>query len=141
MELIENYVNSRDFYSQTNYFILVVLNEFTVFIFQGKNRNWRLIRKMLATIGKKETPTITGWFRVQAKGVGYQKKNFKVKWYTQFYKNYLFHSVLYNFDDTIFDGRLGEALSDGCIRLSEVDAKFIYDHVPYNTLVLIIPTL
>lgn len=141
MEIIENYVNIRDFYSKTDYFILVVLSEFTVYIFQGKNHNWKIKRKMLATIGKKETPTITGWFTVQAKGVGYRKKDFKVKWYTQFYKNYLFHSVLYNFDDTIFDGRLGLALSDGCIRLSEEDAKFIYDKIPYGTLVVIIPTL
>lgn len=115
------------------------LDKHKVYIYKGKNHNYQKIKEFLATIGKKETPTIRGIFTIQAKGPGYvkAKEGFKVKWYTQFYKNYLFHSILFNLDDTIFDGRLGMDLSDGCIRLSEEDAKYIYDHVPYGTLVVI----
>ena len=80
-----------------------------VYIFNGQNKDWKLIKKFLATIGKKATPTVTGTFTIKAKGVGYAKvkEGFKVKWYTQFYKNYLFDSILYNLDGTIYDGRLG----------------------------------
>ncbi len=135
----EAYINSRDFFSKTKYFIYVNLSKFTVSIFSGRNKEWQLIKQYPATIGKKQTPTVTGSFTVKAKGEGYAKpkEGFKVKWYTQFYRGYLFHSILFNFDGTIFDGRLKMALSDGCIRLNELDAKYIYDFVPYGSLVVI----
>jgi len=111
-----------------------------VYIFNGENKDWKLIKTYLATIGKKETPTLTGMFTIKVKGAGYSKTNegFKVKWYTQFYQNYLFHSILFNLDGTIYDGRLGMALSDGCIRLNEEDAKYIFDNIPSGTLVIIL---
>ena len=42
----------------------------------------------------------------------------------------LFHSIIYNLDGSIRDGRLGMKLPDGCIRLAKVNAKWIYDNVP-----------
>ena len=51
--------------------------------------------------------------------------------------NYLFHSIIYNLDGSIRDGRLGMKLSDGCIRLAKVNAKWIYDNVPAGSTVYI----
>ncbi len=136
----EAYVNSRDFYSETDYFIWADSNFHYVYIFKGKNREWNIIKKYLATFGKPSTPTLLGIFTVGAKGLGYGGPiyGFKVKWYTQYYKNYFFHSILFNLDEkTVFDGRLGMDLSDGCIRLAEENAKYIYDYIPYKSLVLV----
>ncbi|QVK18589.1 peptidoglycan-binding protein [Mycoplasmatota bacterium] len=133
------YINSRDFYSQTDYLIYSNLEKHLVSIFKGSNKSWELIKTYLATIGKPSTPTIKGIFTIKAKGPGYGgiKNGFKVKWYTQFYRNYLFHSILFNLNGTVFDDRLGMDLSDGCIRLKAEDAKYIYDKIPYGTLVII----
>ena len=49
----------------------------------------------------------------------------------------LFHSIIYNLDGSIRDGRLGMKLSDGCIRLAKVNAKWIYDNVPAGSTVYI----
>ncbi|WP_334296422.1 L,D-transpeptidase [Mediterraneibacter catenae] len=60
-------------------------------------------------------------------------------YYTQFYGNYLFHSVLYNPGSmsSIQDGRLGINASHGCVRLSLSNAKWIYDNIPSSTKVVV----
>ncbi|HCQ88771.1 MAG TPA: hypothetical protein DIU45_02140, partial [Clostridium sp.] len=45
----------------------------------------------------------------------------------------LFHSILYNLDGSIRDGRLGMAISNGCVRLALENAKWIYDNIPEGT--------
>ncbi len=133
------YVNSRDFYSRTDYFIYTHVEEYLVYLFKGYHKSWELIKKYETAIGKPLTPTLKGFFTVKAKGPGYSKvkEGFKVKWYTQYYENYLFHSILFNLDGTVFDGRLGLPISEGCLRLKEEDAKYIYDYIPYGSLVVI----
>ncbi|SFA96169.1 L,D-transpeptidase catalytic domain [Clostridium frigidicarnis] len=64
-------------------------------------------------------------------------KGYKCFYYTQFKGNYLFHSILYNLDGSIRDGRLGMSISDGCIRLAKENAKWIYDNIPIETKVYI----
>lgn len=59
-------------------------------------------------------------------------------YYTQFYNDYLFHSVLYNEGTRVVqDGRLGQHLSHGCVRLAIENAKWIYDNIPCGTKVVI----
>ncbi|MCD8365775.1 MAG: L,D-transpeptidase family protein, partial [Clostridiales bacterium] len=60
-------------------------------------------------------------------------------YYTQFYGNYLFHSVLYypGSMTRVKDGRLGMNLSHGCVRLSMTNAKWIYDNIPIGTKVYV----
>ena len=45
--------------------------------------------------------------------------------------------IIYNLDNTVRDGRLGFKISNGCIRLAKVNAKWIYDNIPYGTTVYI----
>lgn len=135
---ITKYVNSNNLSSATNYLILVTLSNFKVNIFQGGKNNWTLIHSYLCTIGKKSTPTPKGSFTVGAKGLYFGvEKGYKCWYYTQFKGNYLFHSIIYNLDGSIRDGRLGMALSDGCIRLTKINAKWIWDNVPQGTKVII----
>lgn len=60
---------------------------------------------------------------------------------TRFWDSFLFHSVPYyteHQDDLEYDqyNQLGTAASLGCIRLSVVDAKWIYDNCPIGTRVV-----
>jgi lipoprotein-anchoring transpeptidase ErfK/SrfK len=134
----ENYVNSNNFSSDTNYFIWVDLKNFKVNIFQGTTNKWNMLHSYLCTIGKNSTPTPKGTYKIGIKGLYFGvNKGYKCWYYTQFKGNYLFHSIIYNLDGSVRDGRLGMKLSDGCIRLAKVNAKWIYDNVPKDTKVVI----
>lgn len=101
------------------------------------------LRAMLCSVGEEgNTPLGT-----------YAVTYFKTRWLhmvddsygqynTQFYGNFLFHSVCYSdkSEDTLFTEEyndLGNAVSQGCIRLQTADAKWIYDNCPTGTTVVI----
>ena len=133
-----NYVNKNNILSATDYLILVNLRSFKVNIYKGSTNKWNLIHSYICTIGKTSTPTPKGTFTVGIKGLYFGvDKGYKCWYFTQFKGNYLFHSIIYNLDGSIRDGRLGRKLSDGCIRLSKENAKWIYDNVPRGTKVII----
>ena len=134
----KSYVNSNNFSSATNYFIWVELKHFNVNIFEGSTNKWVLIQSYLCTIGKKSTPTPKGTYTIGIKGLYFGvNKGYKCWYYTQFKGNYLFHSIIYNLDGSVRDGRLGMALSDGCIRLAKENAKWIWDNISSGTKVVI----
>lgn len=133
-----NYVNLNNFSSTTNYLIWVNLKDFKVNIFDGSTNKWNLVHSYLCTIGKPSTPTPKGTYTIGIKGLYFGvNKGYKCWYYTQFKGNYLFHSIIYNLDGSVRDGRLGMALSDGCIRLTKVNAKWIWDNIPSGTKVVI----
>lgn len=133
-----SYVNSRNFSSATNYLIWVDLKSFKVNIFNGSTNKWTLLHSYLCTIGKPSTPTPKGNFTIGIKGLYFGvNRGYKCWYYTQFKGNYLFHSIIYNLDGSVRDGRLGMALSDGCVRLAKVNAKWIFDNIPSGTKVVI----
>nr|WP_195262982.1 L,D-transpeptidase [Clostridium sp. 1001275B_160808_H3] len=132
------FVNSGSFSSPTKYFIWVDTKKFKVNIFQGSTNKWNLIHSYICTIGKKATPTPKGTFSIGIKGLYFGvEKGYKCWYYTQFKGNYSFHSIIYNLDGSVRDGRLGMALSDGCVRLAKENAKWIYDNIPEGTKVYI----
>jgi lipoprotein-anchoring transpeptidase ErfK/SrfK len=132
------FVNSGNFSSETNYFIWVDLKNFKTNIFKGSIKNWKLVNSYICTIGKPSTPTPKGTYAIGIKGLYFGvKKGYKCWYYSQFKGNYLFHSIIYNLNGTIRDGRLGMALSDGCVRLAKKNAKWIYDNIPERTKVYI----
>ena len=133
-----NYVNLNNFSSTTNYLIWVNLKDFKVNIFDGSTNKWNLVHSYLFTIGKPSTPTPKGTYTIGIKGLYFGvDKGYKCWYYTQFKGNYLFHSIIYNLDGSVRDGRLGMKLSDGCIRLAKINAKWIYDNIPMGTKVVI----
>jgi lipoprotein-anchoring transpeptidase ErfK/SrfK len=133
-----NYVNTNNISSATNYLIWVNLKSFKVNIYKGSVSKWNLIHSYICTIGKPSTPTPKGTFIVGIKGLYFGvNKGYKCWYFTQFKGNYLFHSIIYNLDGSVRDGRLGMKLSDGCIRLAKENAKWIYDNVPKGTKVII----
>lgn len=130
----ENRVNSVDLSSYTNYLIMVNIAEQKVYIYNGTNRNWKLINEFSCASGTSGTPTVTGHFFVGNKGPQFSTPNGVVcRYFTQIQGNYLFHSVLFDKNGNLVDGTLGNGVSHGCVRLALEDAKYIYDNVPIGS--------
>ena len=133
-----NFANSNNYASPTGYLIWVDIKKFKVNIYRGSKNRWTLVKSYLCTLGKDVTPTPTGIFSIGIKGLSFgEEKGYKCYYYTSFKGNYLFHSIIYNLDGSVRDGRLGKKLSDGCVRLAKENAKWIFDNVPANTKVVI----
>ena len=123
--------------SSTPYIIAVNRGTRKVGIYQGWRGNWRNIQYWSCTVGAPSSPTVGGVFRVGSRGYYFDSGASRCYWWTQFYGNYLFHSTLYNKNGTPRDSRLGMALSHGCVRLNITNAKWIYDHIPSGTTVIV----
>ena len=127
------YANS--FYSDTNYLIIVDTDSKWVTIYKGAKGFRYEVRSFPCSSGAYSTPTVTGTFEVGEKGYVFGHGNYRCYYYTQFYGDYLFHSVLYRPGGGILDGRLGYHISHGCVRLDIDDAEWIYDNVPSGSTV------
>lgn len=123
--------------STTPYLLMVNRSRHKVYIFQGYRGNWKQIREWYCGDGAASTPTVEGTFKVQSRGYYFDSGSARCYWWTQFYGNYLFHSVLYHKDGTLMDGRVGMALSHGCVRLEIQNAKWIYDTIPSGSTVVV----
>ena len=129
---------ANSYASNTNYLILVNGATHKVGIFNGSQGNWTMIAYWDCSDGKTSTPTVRGQFTVAAKGYYFDSGDARCFYYTQFYGDYLFHSVLYDKKTgKLADGRLGMGLSHGCVRLQIDNAKWIYDNIPAGTKVVV----
>lgn len=87
------------------------------------------------------TPTVLGEYRVTGKGYSFGSGHtcyyYYYYYYTQFFGDYLIHSVTYYQNTfTIMEGKMGVNISHGCVRLPIDHAKWIYDNIPYYTKVV-----
>ena len=124
--------------SSTPYILMVNRSTHKVGIFQGWRGSWTPIQYWDCGDGAPSTPTVTGVFTVKSRGYYFDSGNARCYWYTQFYGNYLFHSVLYSkYNGSLLDGRVGMALSHGCVRLKIENAKWIYDNIPSGSTVVV----
>lgn len=130
---------AQSYGSSTKWLILVDTKKNKVGIYSGSKNNWIQAKYWSCTSGARRTPTVKGTFTVKGKGLRFGSSSYTCWYYTQFYGNYLFHSVLYKpgSKTTIKDGRLGINASHGCVRLSLSNAKWIYDNIPKGTKVVI----
>lgn len=123
--------------SRSRYLIGVDTAKCRVGIFQGSAGNWRPVKWWLCGPGKMSTPTVKGSFTVQGRGYSFGS-GFTCYYWTQFYGNYLFHSVTYRQGTRhILDPTLGRPVSHGCVRLDINNAKWIYDNIPRGTKVVV----
>lgn len=131
-------LRAQAYSSNTNYLLMVDRAACRVGVFTGRTGAWNLNYFWSCSPGAPSTPTVGGVFKVQSKGYYFDSGSSRCYWYTQFYGNYLFHSVLYNkYTGALADGRLGMHLSHGCVRLEIGNAKWIYDTVPSGTTVVV----
>ncbi len=123
--------------SRTSWILAVDTNSCTVGIFRGSQNNWALDRSFVCSVGAWGSPTKRGDFTVGVKGYVFGH-GYSCYYFTQFSGNYLFHSVKY-YQGTfnIMDGRLGQHVSAGCVRLDINDAKWIYNNIPGGSRVIV----
>lgn len=119
--------------SATNYFIAVDIKNHRTMIFKRSGGTWKLSKNWVCSTGAPGSPTPTGNWTVGIKGYSFGE-GYTCYYYTQFWGDYLFHSVkYYQGTRTIKDGRLGKDVSEGCVRLDIKNAKWIYDYIPEGT--------
>ena len=133
---------AQQFASRTRYLILVNRSEHKLYLYEGSQNNWKQKFVWLCGDGRDNAQTVEGEFTIN-----YQFPYFIAKktqgrcWYcSSFYGNYIIHSVLYSGAESpveVWDGRLGQGVSDGCVRLALENAKWIYDNCPVGTKVVV----
>ncbi|NMA83534.1 MAG: L,D-transpeptidase family protein [Epulopiscium sp.] len=117
----------------------VSLKEYNeVIIYQGTKE----IRRMKASGGRPEEPTVLGTFYLQDRGPYFFSERFGegATYWVRIIDQYLFHGIPRDKNWNIIEEeekKLGGAASHGCIRLSEEDAKWFYDNIPHGTMVII----
>lgn len=128
---------AQSYYSSTNWLMLTDTSGCRTAIYYGHHGAWKPVKEWICSPGALATPTVAGEFTVTGKGYSFGN-GFTCYYYTQFYGDYLYHSVLYYQNSfRVMDGRLGMHLSHGCVRLDIDNAKWIYDNIPYGTKVVI----
>ena len=129
---------AQSYSSNTSYLILVNRSACRVGVFTGSKGNWKLKYYWKCSPGKSSTPTVSGSFTVSSRGYSFGTSSYTCYYYTQFHGNYLFHSVLYYAGTRrVKDGRLGQQLSHGCVRLAIGNAYWLYKNIPNGTKVYI----
>ena len=102
------YLRAQMYGSSTGYLILVDRAACRVGVFSGRAGAWNMVYFWACAPGMAATPTVGGEFTVQGKGYYFDSGSSRCYWYTQFYGNYLFHSVLYSkYTGGLVDGRVG----------------------------------
>lgn len=122
-----------------NYWVDVKLGEkHTVTVYKGST----IIRHMLASGGRPESPTPLGHFYTQDRGHSFWSARFGegASYWVRLVNQILVHSVP---KDSRWQtkeeehAKLGLPASHGCIRLDEEDAKWFFENIPKGTLVII----
>ena len=129
-EAKEAFINSRKkAVSKTSWLIWVSLDKQRVNVFRGQKGSWDLVKVFKCSTGKANTPTVAGWNTIDVK----RKYVSGCKYYTE-----VNGSGIHKWPGSMNKKVLGyHTASHSCIRLYENSAKWIYDHVPRKTKVLV----
>ncbi len=132
----EGFVNLRGYGSKTEYLIWVSLYTQKVMVFQGHAGHWELITTFPCSSGDNGTPTPLGAYEVRTHTDRFNFDEYYAKYPTIFNGDHAFHTILYRYDGSVYDGILGEPRSHGCIRMKDDDCLYIYG-LPKGTCVII----
>ena len=132
------YQKAQSFSSSTRYLILIDTVTCHLGVFTGSQGNWKYVKYWECGPGADSSPTVKGTYSVTGKGYSFNTNGCTCYYYTQFYGNYLIHSILY-YENTwkVMDPTMGVRVSHGCVRLYTDRAKWVYDTVPLGTKVFI----
>ena len=138
LRIIDKGVNAP---SDTAYCAVVDRTNNYVGLFIGEQGSRELVKYVRCSTGAYgDTRTPAGNFSVGYRGLNFgEAKGYTCWYYVQIHNYVLFHSVLYNpySMTSIQDGRLGQNVSHGCVRLALENAKYIYDNVPRGSRVVV----
>ncbi len=132
-----SYVNSIDINSKTDYLVWVDKSEYTVNVYLGSNKNWRLIESFPCAIGAPGTPTIEGSFEYFQRQDRWQYDGYYCGPIMRFKGGYALHSVLIRNNGKLYDGRVGVKISHGCVRMLPDDINWMVSYIPMYTRILV----
>lgn len=137
---------AQDQVSPTPYLVVLDKANYNVSVYRGAQGNWSKVLSSPVSIGR-STPS--GTFHMGETNPKMRYFNSGTDCYCWWAsnitgragENYFFHSVLYKYGEeeprTVIDGRLGQTISHGCVRMPIENAKWIYDNVPDGTTIWI----
>ncbi len=131
------YVNSIDITSKTDYLVWVDKSEYTVNVYLGSDKNWRLIESFPCAIGAPGSPTIEGSFEYYQYQDKWQYSGYYCGPIMRFKGGYALHSVLIRNNGSFYDGRVRERISHGCVRMLPNDIKWMANYIPLYTRILV----
>ena len=128
------FVNGQRIVSSTDYMIWISLDKQRVNVFTGSNRNWTLIKTYKASSGAGESPTLDNSFKTT--------RYYHVKWKKQAVDSMTWFTSFYGSGIHRFVGpgkkNMGKKpISHSCVRVSNKNAKWIYENVPLHSRVFI----
>ena len=134
-EEIELYVNNSTLSSTTNYLIWVDLYRIETYVLQKNDNHYFLIKRLNCASGANVTPSKRGIYTISNKGTHfYSRDNTYICYnYLQYSGSYLLHSFPYSLNKKVLDNRLKQRVSNGCIRYSFDDSKYLYENIPLNS--------
>ena len=132
----EGWVDAHGYDSATDYLVWISRYTQKVIVFQGSKGNWKVVKTMPCSSGANNTPTPAGSFTIYSRTGRWNFDNYYASNVSIFNGGHAFHSILYNYDNTVYDDRVGIPLSHGCIRMLVEDCKYIYS-LPLNTRVIV----
>ena len=128
---------AQGYSSPTGWLIMVDTNRTLLGVFRGSYRNWSKQDMWRVSVGAPNSPSRQGVHSVSGRGYSFGD-GYTCYWWVSWCGAYLFHSIKYwpgTFD--VQDGRLGEHISGGCVRMPIERAKWIYDVIPDGTTVVV----
>lgn len=137
-EEITDFAGER-MYSKTGVLLWVDLSRVCVYLLEYGDEGWVLLRTIRCSVGDAAHPTPSGRFEIAYRSTSIGKENlYLCRHALCFYGGYMLHSVLYDWaGESVTDGRLGERISHGCIRLDPRDSEHLYRTIPIGTAVYI----
>ncbi len=128
-----------DEYSPTSYLVVVKKSSHVVRIYRGSQEKWKKSRSFSCATG---SSTPKGRWSIGDKQEYMDTSDTCRVWYVSTFNGRIkFHSVLYAKDDQplkVIDDRLGVTITDGCVRLSLDNARYIYNNIPSSTRVVVL---
>lgn len=132
---IELYINLSKFTSDTNYFIYVDIFRNQTYVLKKINNYFYLEKRLNCSTGDLLTPTKRGTYKIVNKGKSFigRSKDYICYNYLTYSGSYLLHSFPFSLDNKVLDDRVNDRVSNGCVRFSLLDSKYLYDVITIGT--------
>lgn len=132
----EGFVDLMGYDSKTEYLIWVSRYTQKVIVYQGSQGDWEVIQTFPCSSGENNTPTPEGIYEIYDRTGRWNFDFYYVNDVSIFSGGHAFHSILMNYNGSVYDDRVGIPLSHGCIRMLPDDCAYIYD-LPEGTRVIV----
>lgn len=147
IEITKEYDDSAETDTAPQYSLKVDLAKQVVYAYgkDSKGNFTKLVRKMICSTGKEDTPTSSGTFKTgtRARWIRYTKYGTYAQYMTRISSSSMFVSIFYDKEDdrtlvkSSFNA-LGQKVTTGSIRLTAADARWICENSIEGTAVQIV---